>query len=82
MLALCLASSFSNIRVAKILVESGKVNVDQRCLKEQTALHFAGKNNYTEIVEFLIENGADVNVQDDTGIVFDAYIVLYVILVI
>ena len=37
-------------------------------LFQQTALHLASKGGHGLTVQFLVDNGADVNIKDDCGV--------------
>ncbi len=50
--------------VKKYLADGANVNVE---LFNQTALSFATSHPYSELMEFLIKNGADINLQDEDG---------------
>lgn len=52
---------------AKELITAGRANVSAADSKGRTALHFAASNDNEELVAFLLEHGADPNVQDLNG---------------
>lgn len=59
---------FGYINTARYLIENG-INVNQKTDKgQQTPLFHASDEGDQEIVEMLLENGADVNLQDDWGV--------------
>ena len=37
-------------------------------LNQQTPLHLAAREGHMDTVEFLINNGADINIQDNNGV--------------
>lgn len=49
------------------LLTTGKFNIDERALDDWTALTLATSKGYTDVVEFLILNGADVNAVSGGG---------------
>ena len=63
--ALHLAVQKSNtIELIKYLVEQVKLDVNSRNLENQTALHLATYYGNMPVVEYLIENGAQVDARD------------------
>ena len=64
--ALVQAVEAGNIEAVKQHIAAG-VNVNAKVGNESTALNFAAYNGHKEIVELLINNGADVNVVDEDG---------------
>lgn len=65
---LMLTSLFNFPELTKILVkQSDNVKVDLRDQKGRTALYFAAENGLTEIVEILINAGANVNIVAKDG---------------
>ena len=65
--ALMIASQCGNLEIAKLLIESKKINVDLQNKKGNTALILASFLGYSEIVKLLIEAGADRNIKDNYG---------------
>lgn len=67
--AFMIASNAGNIDVLKVLIKEAKVvDINLKDLNNETALMLASKHNSDEhyqVIKFLIENGADVNVQDN-----------------
>ncbi len=55
-----------NIEAVKQHIAAG-VNVNAKVGNGSTALNFAAYNGHKEMVELLINNGADVNVVDEDG---------------
>ena len=54
--------------LARILMKQERLDPNVRLSDGTTALHIAAKNNFLEIVDFLINNKkTDVNVVDDLG---------------
>jgi len=51
------------LQVSKILVSRG-ADVNARNKNNQTSLHYAARDGYASVVGFLLESGADPNVQD------------------
>lgn len=58
------AANNGNFEKVKKLVSNNPDLVNERDLNNKTALHFAAFAGHPEIVEYLIENGADVNAKD------------------
>ena len=59
--AICWAAQVGNIEIIKLLVKSlGPSLVHLRGSNNNTALHAASRYNNTEVIEFLLELGADV----------------------
>lgn len=56
------ASKGSNIRLAKLLVESGAF-VNAQSLEGESALSFACSRNHLRMVKWLLANGADCNLK-------------------
>jgi ankyrin repeat protein len=65
--ALIIASQYGNLEIAKLLIESKKINVDLQNKKGNTALILASFLGYSEIVKLLLEAGADRNIKDKDG---------------
>ena len=53
------------VRVIELLNFGADVNV--RSNNNSTALMFAARNNYLDIVKLLVKNGADINAKNDKG---------------
>lgn len=49
--------------VAKLLVEKGKVPLDVLDQSGWSALHLAAGHNYADMVTYLLQKGADVNIR-------------------
>ena len=64
--ALVQAAEAGNIEAVKQHIAAG-VNVNGKVGNGSTALNFAAYNGHKEIVQLLINNGADVNVVDEDG---------------
>jgi ankyrin repeat protein len=65
--ALIIASQYGNLEIAKLLIESKKINVDLQNKKGNTALILASFLGYSQIAKLLIEAGADRDIQDKDG---------------
>lgn len=59
-----LASSQGNIEIITFLLRDLMVNINEKSATGLTPLHCAARNNCKETYEFLIKQGADVNIQD------------------
>lgn len=73
---LCFALSYGKRwEVAKVLIQSSRVNIDKRGTKvdgfgnewERTPLLIAAENGQTELVDLLLKKGADINARDRTN---------------
>lgn len=53
-----------NLQAVKSLVEQG-ANIEQRDLRQRTALMAATHENRVDVARYLIERGADVNAKDN-----------------
>ena len=65
--ALMLAALHGHYRVAKLLIEEYKADVNIQDNNGYTALMLAAYNGREHIVKLLLENGAEVNVQNEDG---------------
>ena len=66
--ALQFASRRGYWNIVKILLDMGKINVDQKTKAGQTALHMAAEKGHIEVVTGLIMKGnASVNIQSPNG---------------
>ena len=54
----------NNTEMVKYLIEQAKLDVNAINLENQTALHLVSYQGYMPVVEYLIENGALVDVRD------------------
>lgn len=54
-------------KIVELLLKKGGADPNQRFGNGATVLHTAAMRGSDDIVKFLIKNGADVNVQDDSG---------------
>ena len=63
----------------KTLVEAG-CDVNSRCVYDVTPLHEACRCGLVEIIEFLVDNGADVDAQDCGGVTPTMWLVSWLIL--
>jgi hypothetical protein len=57
-----------NLEMVKELVESHSVGVNEVDYTDRTALHAAAAAGHAEIVQYLVEHGADRTIQDSWGI--------------
>ena len=64
---LTLASYFGHTETVRYLVTVPEVDVNHLTDDNFTALHFAGQGNYPEVVEVLIDAGADIEAKDVEG---------------
>jgi len=64
---LCEAAGEGDLRTVRKLIHKKSVAVDSTDESNWTALHVAAFNGQVEIINFLMANGADVNVQDNSG---------------
>ena len=62
-----LAISFGHLNVAKMLLENNRAQLDKTCQNGFTALHKAVEIGSNEMVLFLIQSGALINVRTDKG---------------
>ena len=46
-------------------------------LRQMTPLHLAVQSNRTKMVEFLLDQGADINLQDENEVILHTYTVDY-----
>lgn len=56
-----------NISKVTQIIKSQKIGIDSKSKAELSPLHMAVKQRDLEIVKFLVESGADVNIQDGSG---------------
>jgi len=56
-----IAAANRDIPKLESLIAEGKYSIDGRALDDWTALTLAANKGYKDVVEFLIEHGADVN---------------------
>lgn len=54
------ATQKGHLKIAKLLVEKN-IDIDEMSQNGKSALHFAVENQFYDIVEFLLNNGANVN---------------------
>ncbi|XP_033097862.1 E3 ubiquitin-protein ligase MIB2-like [Anneissia japonica] len=62
-----IASINGHTNVAKILIVQGNADVNTRNAKMGTPLHLAVEKGMTEMIELLVQKGANVNAQDEDG---------------
>uniref|UniRef100_UPI0035901ADB E3 ubiquitin-protein ligase MIB1-like n=1 Tax=Myxine glutinosa TaxID=7769 RepID=UPI0035901ADB len=65
--ALHLAALNNRIEAAKVLMEQGKASVNLQNSKQQTPLHLAVMRRHVQLVQLLLEGGAQTNLQDHDG---------------
>uniref|UniRef100_A0A7S4VSX4 EF-hand domain-containing protein n=2 Tax=Ditylum brightwellii TaxID=49249 RepID=A0A7S4VSX4_9STRA len=61
------AASEGDLEEVKVLLELGNVTFDQSDYDKRTALHLAAGEGHYDIIQYLCEQGADVNVRDRWG---------------
>ena len=61
---LCYAACKGNIEVLKRLLQAPGVQVDQLSQSQATALFYAAEQGHKQVVELLLENGADPDIAD------------------
>ena len=61
---LCYAACKGNIEVLKRLLQAPGVQVDQLSQAQATALFYAAEQGHKQVVELLLENGADPDIAD------------------
>jgi len=54
-------------KIAQVLLSNGEVDAKYTDEKGRTGLHYAAHKGYFDIVEMLIEKGADVDYEDHNG---------------
>ena len=64
---LILATYFGHIETVRYLLCMPEVGVYYSYTKAFTALHFSGQENFPDIVQVLIDAGADINAKDEKG---------------
>lgn len=65
--SLHLAAFNSHVEIARCLLLSGHCDINLRNARGQTALSLAISEAFTDMIELLIEHGADVNADDNDG---------------
>lgn len=65
---LCYYAHVGNLDKVKQIIETGLVNVNEVDYSDRTALHAAAAAGHPEIVQYLVEQGADRSIQDSWGI--------------
>jgi len=65
---LCYYAHIGNLDKVKELIESRTVGVNDVDYTERTALHAAAAAGHADIVQYLVERGADRTIQDSWGI--------------
>lgn len=56
-----------NLLDVMAMLEGGKANINARAPNGRTALIVASIMGHFDIVKYLVENGADVNLKDESG---------------
>jgi ankyrin repeat protein len=59
-----IASRHGRLEVAKLIVTYNKKTTAAEDVYQQTPLHFAAKYNHTNMIQFLLEEGADIEAED------------------
>jgi ankyrin repeat protein len=54
------------LEVARLLIHAG-ANINRQCEHGRTALHMAAAWGHLDVVQLLLENGADASISDDKG---------------
>ena len=54
-------------KIAELLLANGEVEVGYTDEKGRTALHYAAHRGYLDLVQLLINAGADLNYEDHAG---------------
>ena len=62
------AADKGNIEVVREIIQAGTVNVNAAGWEGWTALHHAARNNFPEIVQLLLEAGADRSIVNNSGL--------------
>lgn len=62
-----LAVSLNNLDVARSLLQSGIISINNFDMQRRSPLHIASCKGYTEMVKLLLLHGADPNIKDDLG---------------
>ena len=65
---LCYYAHIGNLDKVRELIETQAVGVNDVDYSERTALHAAAAAGHAEIVQYLVEHGADRSIQDSWGI--------------
>eukprot|EP00733_Pompholyxophrys_punicea_P001353 Pompholyxophrys_punicea_v1_NODE_640_length_1540_cov_18.216835.p1 type:complete len:209 gc:universal NODE_640_length_1540_cov_18.216835:373-999(+) len=69
--ALCVSLLYSasrgNIEGVQLIIENELIDIDTGDYDKRTALHVAAGEGHYDIVKYLVERGASVNVKDRTG---------------
>lgn len=64
--ALNVSNRFSNLEIAKILIDAG-ADVNSRSTNyDQSVLHYAVSNKDISMIQYLLSHGADVNIEDES----------------
>lgn len=65
---LCVATAYGNLPILSCLVENGAdINAATNSVRGHTPLMFAVHENHIDAVNYLLDQGADVNVQQESG---------------
>ncbi|XP_067661991.1 ankyrin-3-like [Haliotis asinina] len=62
-----LACSTGRLEVVKYIIAQNTVDINYRGLRKKTAAMIAAESGHKEVVELLVENGADLSLAYDTG---------------
>ena len=63
-----MASAANNyLSVVKLLIEQGKVDIHAKRNNDNTALHWAANNGHSQIVSYLLDHGAQINMRGSRG---------------
>ncbi|KAK5645047.1 hypothetical protein RI129_006347 [Pyrocoelia pectoralis] len=70
------ASYYGHQEVIKLLLFSTKENINYADKKQRTPLLLAAEKGYTQVVQLLLENGADVNAENNCNLTALCYAVM------
>lgn len=58
---------FGNLEIAELLLAKGATSLNEGNNRQMTPLHFACERGHADVVEFLLNAGADMNARDGMG---------------
>jgi ankyrin repeat protein len=63
-----LPSIYGNLETVKDIIKTNNMDIDKKYgINKETLLHYAACNGWLDIVKYLVEHGADVNICDSDG---------------